>query len=485
MAMDEPVPLNVLIVEDEPEARANLRDILELDGHRIDEAGSAAEALADRDWAALDVVILDRQLPDASAETLMPMLRARSPGVAIMVVTGHGDLQGAIAALRQGANDYILKPLNVDALNASLGRLAERRRLARAKERSEANFRHLVEAADCLILILRPDRTVTYLSPFSEHLTGYRASEVLGRDFFERFLPEARRPAALAEFARLLAGGQTHGYQATILGRDGAPHWVVLNARLLPDYDGGPAVLAVGQDITSLKQAQERALQSERLAAIGQMVAGLAHESRNALQRSQACLEMLRFEVEDRPRALDLIGRLQAAQDHLHCLYEDVRGYAAPIQLDRRPVRLDEVWREAWNHAEPARAGKAAELREPDSPGVNLVVTADPFRIGQVFRNIFENACAACEPPVVVEVWAEDTQVNGVPSVAVHVLDNGPGIGPEAHAKLFEPFYTTKTKGTGLGLSIARRIVEAHCGSIALADRAGPGAEFLITLPRD
>jgi PAS domain S-box-containing protein len=483
--MDEPRPLEILVVEDEPEARANLRDILELDGHRIAEAGSAAEALAGRDWAALDVVILDRQLPDATAETLLPRLRARAPGVDIVVVTGHGDLQGAIAALRQGADDYILKPLNVDMLNASLARLAERRRLTREKARSEANFRHLVGAADCLILILRPDRTVAYLSPFAERLTGYAAAEALGRDFFELFVAEGRREAALAEFARILRGAETHGFEAAIRARDGSPHWAVFNARLLPDYDGAPAVLAVGQDITGLKQAQERAVQSERLAAIGQMVAGLAHESRNALQRSQACLEMLRFEVEDRPRALDLIGRLQAAQDHLHCLYEDVRGYAAPIQLDRRPVRVDEVWREAWANADHARDGKDASLRERSAGGLNLVVNADPFRLGQVFRNIFENAIAACEPPVEVALRAEEAALDGRPALAVRVRDNGPGLTPEARAKLFEPFFTTKTRGTGLGLSIARRIVEAHGGTIAASDRPGPGAEFLITLPRD
>ena len=123
-----------------------------------------------------------------------------------------------------------------------------------------------------------------------------------------------------------------------IICRDGSRRWIVWNARYLPDYDDGPAILSVGHDITFLKQAQERALQSERLAAIGEMVTGLAHESRNALQRCQACLEMLALAVRDRPEALDLIDRLQKAQDHLHHLYEDVRGYAAPIKLEKVAV---------------------------------------------------------------------------------------------------------------------------------------------------
>ena len=88
------------------------------------------------------------------------------------------------------------------------------------------------------------------------------------------------------------------------------------------------------RDLTERKRVQEKLMQTERLAAIGEMVAGLAHESRNALHRSQVCLEMLALDVEDRPEALNLIARLQAAQDDLYHLFEDVRSYAAPIHLE-------------------------------------------------------------------------------------------------------------------------------------------------------
>src|SRR5262249_61949884 len=105
-----------------------------------------------------------------------------------------GALQGATAALRQGASDSLLKPLNAEFLRTSLARIAERRQLALAKERSEATFRHLVEAAECMIVILRPDHTIVYFSPFAEHLTGYSAAEARGRDYLELFLAEPERP---------------------------------------------------------------------------------------------------------------------------------------------------------------------------------------------------------------------------------------------------------------------------------------------------
>ena len=173
-------PVDILVIEDDPDARANLRDILELDDHRVTTVGSAAEALEQADLGRFSAIILDRRLPDATAEQLMPKLKAADPDAAVIVVTGYSDLQGAIAALRQGATDYILKPLNPDVLRTSLGRIAERKRLALAKERSEAAFRHLVEAAECMIVILRPDHSIVYYSPFAEQLTGYSAEEVKG-----------------------------------------------------------------------------------------------------------------------------------------------------------------------------------------------------------------------------------------------------------------------------------------------------------------
>jgi signal transduction histidine kinase len=247
---------------------------------------------------------------------------------------------------------------------------------------------------------------------------------------------------------------------------------------------GEELVLVVGSDITEMQEAQQRAVQSERLAAIGEMVAGLAHESRNALQRGQACLEMLALQVRDRPEALGLIARLQRAQDDLHHLYEDVRGYAAPLRLERHRCDLTAIWREAWANLETQRAGRAASLREglrePEIP-----CSADPFRLGQVFHNILENALAACRDPVRVEVVCSATTLDGRPAVRVAVRDNGPGLNAEQRRHVFDPFYTTKTKGTGLGMAIAKRIIDAHGGQIAVGNVAGPGAEILITLPRD
>ena len=113
-------PLNILVVDDDADTRANLRDILELDQHRVETAATAAEVLRRDDWAQYSAIILDRKLPDGTAEDLLPQLRELAPQASVLIVTGYSDLQGAIAAVRQGAADYILKPINPEALRASL-----------------------------------------------------------------------------------------------------------------------------------------------------------------------------------------------------------------------------------------------------------------------------------------------------------------------------------------------------------------------------
>ena len=363
-------------------------------------------------------------------------------------------------------------------------RLAERQRLTWEKEQSEAAFRTLVEAAPCLILILRQDLSVAYFSPFAEELTGYRREEVLGKNYTTLFLPESDQAATREEIQYVFAGHVSRGYENSIHCKSGSTRCMVWNAQRLDDYQGQPALLAVGQDITQLKQAQELAVQSERLAAIGQMMTGLAHESGNALARSQACLEMLEWEVQDRPEAVGLIGRVQKAQDHLRQLYEEVRNYAAPIRLEREPGDVAAVARQAWQNLALPRQGREAEL-VIEASKEDLTCRADAFRLEQVFRNIFENALAACKDPVRIVLRCAPTELRGRPALRVSVQDNGPGLTPEQQQRIFDPFFTTKTKGTGLGMAIAKRIMDAHAGQIALGPAKGGGAEILLTLPRE
>ena len=228
----------------------------------------------------------------------------------------------------------------------------------------------------------------------------------------------------------------------------------------------------------------------------------MAHESRNTLQRSLACLEVLRLEVKDQPRAVDLLARLRESQNRLQRLYEEVRTYAAPIVLEKHPCRLDDLLRDVWKQLMDVQRGKVVHFQQERSPSplplspaagekgrgegdrANLECAVDRFAVEQVFRNILENAIAACPDPGEIKACWTEADLAGVPGVRVAIRDNGPGLDPEQKAKIFESFYTTKTQGTGLGMAIAKRIVEAHEGHIAVGADQHPGAEILVTIPR-
>jgi PAS domain S-box-containing protein len=414
--------------------------------------------------------------------------------VSLAGVLGGATLHGVETCLRRRDGTQVDVLLSAGPLRdgrrriigcvVTLTDITERKQAAEALRQERDFAEGLIETAQAIVVVLDTAGRILRSNPYLEELAGYHGDEIRGKDWFTTVVPERYRARRRELFAQTLAGVTTRDFVNPIVTKAGHERTIAWSSKALKDATGRTlGVLSIGHDITDLRAAQQRALQAERLAAIGEMVAGLAHESGNALYRGQVCLEMLALEVEDRPEALRLIDRLQQAQDDLLTLYEEVRGYAAPLHLERRACDLAEVWRAAWAHLAPLREGREAVLRE-ESGGPDLHCAVDPSRLEQVFCNLLENSLAACPDPVAITIGCAPAEVDGHPGLRVAVRDDGPGLDPEQRQRLFEPFYTTKTKGTGLGLAIAQRIVEAHGGRIAVGEGGGPGAEILLTLPR-
>jgi PAS domain S-box-containing protein len=352
--------------------------------------------------------------------------------------------------------------------------------------RAEREFTEgLLDAAQAAIGVLDDGGRILRSNLYLRRLTG--SDEARGRRW-EDLLPEEDRPAAREMLGQALAAGVSRGYRGGLLTCDGSRRSVVWTARALAgDMPAGvprSVVLVVGHDITELQEAQRQAELAERLATIGQVMASLAHESRNMLQRGQGCLERLSWRLQDRPEELELVARAQQAQRDLAHLLDDVRAYAAHLKLDLAPCDVRATWREAWTQVMAVFPGKQAVLRE-DGDHADPWCVADRFRLLQVFRNLLENSFAACERTVRVEVCCRDTDLAGRRALQVTFRDNGPGFQPEQRVRLFEPFYTTRPQGSGLGMVNAYRILEAHGGTIAVGDNGPPGAEIIVTLPRD
>ena len=307
--------------------------------------------------------------------------------------------------------------------------------------------------------------------------------QLRGKTDFEIFPAEIAQQLTKNDQAVLVADTPLQIEESVPISRDSMHHWIVIKFPFR-DRAGSRYVGGVAIDVTDRKQAEEQLVQAQRLAAIGEAMAGLAHESRNALQRSQAALELLVLRIQDRPEALELVAELESAQQYLHNLYEEVQGYAAPLTLKCARAHLGEILERAWRSLELVQKDRVLHLNQTGRH-LDLHCEVDACAIEQVFRNLLENSLAACRGPVEITVgWSEGRLPKG-PALRIAIRDSGPGFPPESHDKVFQPFYTTKTKGTGLGMPIARRIVERHSGKIFVTKDSQPGAEVVVTLPRE
>ena len=328
-----------------------------------------------------------------------------------------------------------------------------------------------------------------------QKLFGYLPSELIGKNI-SCLMPEPDRSSHDGYLAKYQQTGKAAiigiGRQVVGQRRDGSLIPVDL---AVSEIQVGNRKMYTGivRDMTErhqvesdLRAAQQRLIQSERLTAIGQMMTGLAHESRNALQRSRACLDMLELDLQSSPDQHDLVKRTRSALVELQVLYEEVRSYAAPIQLERSRQSIRELCEETW-----------LNLREQwQTRHIDLVascdacppVSCDKQRICQVLRNIFENSLAVSPNGSSIFVDCRTIQRDQSLFAQISVTDQGPGLNEEQRLRMFEPFYTTKTRGTGLGMAICHRIIDSHGGRIFVgtrkeSDDEKTGAVIVVELP--
>lgn len=436
--------------------------------------------------------------------------------------------RGRLNAIREDGSKFLMEyhiapvcdPRGRVSHFVSIHRDITARHQAESQLRLEKEFiENVLESAQEIVLVVDLSGTVNRFNRYTERRIGRTIAEMKGRNWNTECVPADYQ----ARFDRLLdqaiLEGDFGGMMIPLSPKPGSPFLLEFEwaARLLRDAQGEPSgVLCLGHDLSELARAREKALQSERLAAIGEMIAGLAHESRNALQRSQACLELLRLrlnvamngtatggagespaepttaaassatsaEAKRFHEVIELVDDIQDAQDHLHRLYEEVREYATTYRPKYEVCEPSKLLRKEWDNLSILRQGRSTELRE-QWEATDQRLKADPHLVRQVFRNILANALAAKEEEVLVNVHWQETQEYGQSWLRVIVRDNGPGLPQEVCERIFEPFFTTKTHGTGLGMAITKRIIDAHGGRITAQTAATGGAEIIIDWMRE
>ena len=346
-------------------------------------------------------------------------------------------------------------------------------------EESLLRLQFMVENLPAGAVYVSLDNQTLLVNRAFEKMTGYSADELTHLDqAFQLLFGERATEVKQLHDEDQFAGFRT-SRELELERKDGHKAWVEVATYRYNNHE-----VWLWHDITDRLAAQERLLQSARLAAIGQMMTGLAHESRNALQRARASLEMMGLDLGDNPQLRSLSQRAVSAIDELQRLYEEVRSYAAPIQLERREVDLEETWREAWGQIQAVHSEKRVTLISHCEEAARRA-SIDRYRVGQVFRNILENAVAVLpEHGGTIDVSARLVREFADNAILIEITDNGPGMNAEQRARIFEPFFTTKTRGTGLGMAIVRRIMESH-GGTATVGAPQIGAQIILRFPVD
>ncbi|MCP5060362.1 MAG: PAS domain-containing protein [bacterium] len=246
---------------------------------------------------------------------------------------------------------------------------------------------------------------------------------------------------------------------------------------LLVVVGGGAALLF--KDLTAFERASEQERLKERLAALGQMAAGLAHEIRNPLAAMEVLAGLLKRRF-DAPEQLELLQDLVEEQHRIGAAVDACLAFVRPEPPERRPIDLSSVVREAAARA-AERAGFAGQLDLPEREGPS--VELDAAQISRAIVDLTVNAIQAMEeagtPAPRLSVGIE-TSADGI---LLSVADNGPGIPAELQERIFSPFFTTRAKGSGVGLALVQKTIASHGGSVQLESDPESGTEFRLHLP--
>ena len=380
--------------------------------------------------------------------------------------------------------------------------ITDRRAAEEALRRSEARFRQLIENMPAAIAVSRGDKFV-YVNPALVRYLGYPGpEELIGMHIGDVVHPEDL--ATNIERRRQLERGlQLRPTEYRLLRRDGTFVSCEINS-VNADFDGLPSSIAVARDITERKQMQLRLLQADRMASVGTLAAGVAHEINNPLAYLMANLEVVTarklgeiakhaHELEERAGGDATLSReiaeiaemLEIAREgavRVRDIVRDLKTFSRADDEQRGPVDvrrvLDASINMAWNEIRHV-ARLVKDYAEVPA------VEANESRLGQVFVNLLVNAAQALpvgragENQIDVRIRLERRRV------VIEIADTGPGIPPDILARIFDPFFTTKPVGvgTGLGLWICQGIVSSFAGDITARSELGKGATFVVSLP--
>ncbi|MGD9366713.1 MAG: response regulator [Desulfobacteraceae bacterium] len=496
----------ILLIDDE---EANVRVLsmsLRSDGYEVVTALSGKEGLEIFQREEPEIVLTDIKMPGMDGIEVLQGIKALQPDAEVIIITGHGDIDNAIEALKFGASDFINKPIRDEVLSVALDRAMEKRSMKRQLKAYTLNLEMKVSAATqeirrkskFLAMLIRSandgiiatdkDMTIVIYNPEAERIFGYPYDEVVHHCKITEILPDSILPVFGQSPRPNLKGSELARMEIMIQSKEQEMIPVYFYATPLFEKTEMVGTVSFFQDLREIKRLEYELVRAERLAAIGQTVAGVAHGVKNILHGFKGGSYLVELGIgkgneEKLKRGWDMIQRnIGRTSD----LVMDLLSYSKERDPQYEPCDPNAIIEDVCEIMHNlAKENNIALVTELDASIESVIM--DPHTIHQCISNLISNAIDAC-------LFDEDTSKAWRVAVqssyekdrylCIRIVDNGMGMSTAVKNQIFTSFFSTKGhRGTGLGLMVTRKSVEEHGGTIEVESKEGQGTTFTLRLP--
>lgn len=345
---------------------------------------------------------------------------------------------------------------------------------------SEAKYRILVEEINDGYFVNQNGNIVFANKAFC-HIHGYKPSEVIGRPYTDFIASESVEEVKGLYEAKLANTTQSQNlYIYYRLHKNGTTFPTENKVKLIL-YQGKPAFAGICRDITVRMAMEKQIRESENLAHIGQLATSLAHEIRNPLSSVKMNIQILLKNVEFDGNDKRRMEIMSSEISRLEKILAEMLDFAKPLRLCLEPTLIRDVIESCLDIIEVKIREKNISVRKKYSRKIPLIML-DRDKVEQAIINVLLNSVEALSPGGVIDILVKEVKSQGC-FIRVEIADDGPGIGEDDLPYVFDPFFSNKKKGTGLGLSNAKKIIEAHGGSVDVMPNRGEGVHFCLSIP--
>lgn len=496
----------ILLIDDEEDILDVLSLSLKSDGYDVITAASGEKGIEAFEKEFPPIVLTDLKMPGMDGLEVLKRVKNTNPDTEVIVITGHGDMDSAIDALRYGASDFVNKPVREEALEIALKRAKEKlvvREKLRAYTLDLENMCHiaigevkrksdfqdkLITSSNDGIVATDENGIIVVFNPGAEAIFGIPRIDVVRKTEFTDLFP----PEIGDVFTLMFDKGKDMedvGWKEVLIHRKNAGDVPVrFSATLL--YDGGDIIGSVGffQDLSEIKRLERELVKSERLAAIGQTVARLAHYIKNILTglKGGTYIVNIGLDKNDTDKLRTGWCMVEKNVGRISSLVFDLLAYSRERAPEYRNCLPNDIVEDVCELMEGVAMENRIRIVRDFGPRVKEV-SMDPDMVHRTLLNLVSNAVDACifdldttkQHEVEVKTRLEKGKI-----VRFEIADNGCGMSDEVKEKIFTAFFSTKGgKGTGLGLLVIQKLVDEHGGSIDILSEVGKGSTFIVRLP--